>query len=234
MKTVYDLTLETAQFELMVESMEYTSEGVLDALKSVADRVGAFVLRYHSLHLKVLTWFRTNVKWLTNKVIEDAVATAFEKATEYGVKLHDFRFLKLYNKVYSAIQACLESAKSGKFDRAKLEAANLGIRYKELNATYSVVSIRKNTVMKDLETRKKAIEILENIKAEELVKATEDLIKKASSDSEMSKEQVKYINRVAVVAQRFASLVLTAMEDAKGDMIRIQNKIGAKAPEQTN
>ena len=226
MKTVYDLTLETAQFELMVESMEYTSEGVLDALKSVADRVGAFVLRYHSLHLKVLTWFRTNMKWLTNKVIE--------KATEYGVKLHDFRFLKLYNKVYSAIQACLESAKSGKFDRAKLEAANLGIRYKELNATYSVVSIRKNTVMKDLETRKKAIEILENIKAEELVKATEDLIKKASSDSEMSKEQVKYINRVAVVAQRFASLVLTAMEDAKGDMIRIQNKIGAKAPEQAN
>lgn len=232
MTNVYELAVESAQFELMVESIEYTTEGVVDTLKSIGDRIGSFVLRYYDLQMKIITWFRTNAKWLTNKIIEDAIATAFEKTTEYGVKLHNFRYNNLFDKARNAIAACMDSAKSGKCEHAKLEAANLAISFKELNATYADVSIRKNTVLKDLDTRKKVIEDLQKAKAHDLVKAAEALVKKVSSDANASKEQVKYVSRIVAVAQRFAALVLAAMEAAKSDIIKIQNKIGAKAPKE--
>lgn len=62
MTNVYELAVESAQFELMVESMEYTTEGVVDTLKSIGDRIGSFVLRYYDLQMKIITWFRTNAK----------------------------------------------------------------------------------------------------------------------------------------------------------------------------
>ena len=232
MTNVYELAVESAQFELMVESMEYTTEGVVDTLKSVGDRIGAFVIRFHNMEIKITTWFRTNAKWLTNKIIEDAVATAFEKTTEYGVKLHGFYFNSLFDKARNAIVACMESAKSGKCEHSKLEAANLAIGYKELIATYAEVSIRKESVLKDLESRKKVITDLQKAKAHDLVKAAEALVKKVSSDANATKEQVKYVSRIVAVAQRFAALVLAAMEAAKSDIIKIQNKIGAKAPKE--